>query len=386
MITPIVRVGSAPYTNPQTWTDISADVKAISISRGRQHALDRIEAGTAKIILDNTDGNYWPTGGIYSPNVLPCKALNIRATYGITTYDLYYGFVEAWQPSWLSDVGGLAPVVTVSCADLQKNLSRFEITSAGYAAELSGTRVHNVLDSLGWDTALANLDTGQTTILASGALVNANAMSHLFTVMESERGQLFIAGDGHVQFQDRHARLKSPYTVSQATFGEDGAELPYKSLEPYYDDEFIYNNIKIGRTGGVVQTANDATSQTAYGARSLSKTSLLMSTDAEALSQAQYLLAQYKDATLRARTLTIYPQSDEANLYPKVLNYDISTRITLRLNQASLDKDYHIEGITHDYNASKGLWITKWQLSDADNQQYWVLGTSGLGLTTKLAY
>ena len=202
-------------------------------------------------------------------------------------------------------------------------------------------------------------------------------------------GVVFIAGDGDVQFQDRHARLKSPFTTSQATFGDDPGEQKYKHLEPSYDDQFIYNDVRVTRSGGTEQTASDATSQTTYGQRSLVKTGLLMTTDAVAKDQADYRLSRNKDATLRSRTLVIKPGRDPVNLFPKVLNYDISTRITVRLNQATIDRDYHIEGIAHEYDARTGDWTTTWELSDADDIKYWVLGEVGfseLGETTILAF
>ncbi len=111
-----------------------------------------------------------------------------------------------------------------------------------------------------------------------------------------------------------------------------------------------------------------------------------MTTDAEALVLGGYLLSLYKEAPLRCSALTIYPQRDEGNLYPDILGFDISTRITVRLNQASLDKEFHIEGITHDCDARDGVWITKWQLSDADSAECWILETSALNESTKLIY
>lgn len=388
-----IGFASNPFANPQTWTNVTADAQTLSTKRGRQHALDRIESGTASFVLKNQSNQYWPDNAASPYNTAPCsvkpgKCIKLQATYGGVIYDLYYGFVESWQPGWQS-VGGVGPITTLECADLIKNLSRHKMTNAGFAAQLSGTRIDNVLDDIGWPVALMDLDAGQTTIQASGALVNANAMEHLFLVRESERGQFFITGAGVATFHDRHARFIAPLNTSQATFGDDAGENKYRAIEPAYDDQFIYNTVSTTRLGGAVQTATDAASKTAYGPRSLSNSGLLMPTDAEALSQSQYLLSQYKDAALRTKQLIIYPQADPVNLWPKVLGYDIGTRITLRLNQASLDKDYHIEGISHDYDIFSDLWVTTWQLSDADIAAYWALGIAGLGElgeVTKLCY
>ena len=163
----------------------------------------------------------------------------------------------------------------------------------------------------------------------------------------------------------------------------------YIDVELAYDDEFIYNDVRIQRSGGTEQVAVDSTSKTTYGQRSLSRTGLLMPNDVEALSQAEYLVYRYKNPALRAKSIIIYPDSDPTNLYPKVLGYDIGTRITVQLTQAGIDADYHIEGINHDWDARRGQWITKWQLSDAENQSpvedYWIWDTA-LWDTNRWAY
>ena len=388
----IVRIAfdTDPLAITPTWTDIYADVLSIYTKRGRQHELGRMETGIATIQLKNTGGNYWPlnAAGDYYGKVLPGKKINIRASFNGVIYDLYTGFIEAWQPAWLDRK---IAITTVRCVDIGKRFSRFELNNAGEAEELSGTRVGNVLDEIGWPAADRDLDAGQTTLKATGAQVAVNAMSHLFLVQDTEVGILFLAPDGDIQYQDRHARFKAPYTVSQAVFGDDPGEEKYRYLRPSYDDQFIYNDIRRTRDGGTEQTASDATSQGDYGKSTSNKTGLLMLLDTEAKDQCDYMLSQYKDPTFRIKELEIYPEIDPDDLFPKALGYDISTRITLRLNEASLDREYHIEGIMQSFDKRRGgrPWTTKWQLSDADSLKYWAIGVAGfseIGETTRLAY
>src|SRR6185437_1641889 len=42
------------------WTDITAFVRAFRTTMGRQHQLDRVEASTAQITLDNRGGQFSP--------------------------------------------------------------------------------------------------------------------------------------------------------------------------------------------------------------------------------------------------------------------------------------------------------------------------------------
>ena len=392
-VTVRIAFTSDPFTDTPVWTDVTSDGRELHIMRGRVHELDRINSGTSLVMLKNFNNQYYSNNaaGGYYPNVLPAKRLNIRATYNAVTYDLYTGFIESWRPRWLGPKGTL-PYMEVQCADLLKNLARLDINSAvGYASEPSGTRVNNVLDDLGWpdDANHRDINAGQTTLQATGALADFNALSHLRKVQESELGYLFIDGAGEAVFHDRHARLVAPYTVSQAVFGDDADENRYKFIGPSYDDSYIYNDIRITRTGGVQQSAADVTSQGDYGKRTFTRTGLLMTLDTEAQSMANYLKGRYKDPALRATQVQITPNADPFNLWPKALGYDIGTRITVRLNQASIDEDYNIEQIIHDYDARADKWRTTWQLSNANNQTYWALNVAGfseIGETTKLCY
>ncbi len=382
-----------PFSTPSTatWVDVSDDLMDIGIQRGRQYELNRMEAGTAQVTLLNTSGNYWPnnTTGSYTPNVLPWKRINIRATYTSTTYDLYTGYIESWTPDFLQKPIKV-PVMRLQCADMVKNLSQMNINSTGYVAELSGTRVGNVLTSLGWPTTPRALDTGQSTLQATGALVNENAMNLLFTVQDSELGIFFISPSGDATFQDRHARLKAPFLTSNGTFGDvPSTDLGYTEVLLSFEDLRIYNDVRVTRTGGTEQVATSTTSKDSYGTRTLEKPSLLMPTDAEALAQAQYLLSRFENPVLRAKQITLRPDENGTNVYPKALGLDISDRITLRLTQASINKPYHIEGIRHAWSAVAPWFETKWMLTDAQVDSYWILGdtTYGvLGSTTKLAY
>jgi len=390
---PSVTVRIAFDTDPMAaapaWTDISSTALSIYTIRGRQHELNRMEGGIAEVELLNTSGDYWPlnAGGAYVGKVLPGKKINIRATYNAATYDLFTGFIESWLPGWTENQIATTRVTAVG---INKRLTRYEMNNAGEAQELSGTRVGNVLDEIGWPAADRDLDAGQTTVMATGAQVAVNAMSHLFLVQDTEVGLVFLAGDGDVQFQDRHARLIAPYTVSQATFGEDGAELGYRMLEPSYDDSFIFNDVRRTRVGGTEQTALDATSQGDYGKSTNNKPNLLMLLDTEAADQCSYMLSQYKDPAFRIQALQLFPNQDPANLFPKALGYEISTRITVRNNESHLDQDFHIEGISHYFNPSLGYpWETKWQLSNATSVKYWAIGVAGfgeIGETTRVCY
>lgn len=376
-----IAFASDPMAASPSWTTVTSDLRSITIKRGRQHELNRMQAGIADLELNNRHGDYWPnnTGGSYYPNVLPNKRINLYAVYAAQTYHLYTGFLEDWNPAWIDQKGGLFPIVRPQCADLGANIARYALNHAGYSQELSGTRIGNVLDDFGW-LGGRDIDVGQSYMQASGALADENAWAHLLDVQKSEMGIIYIAGDGDVQHEDRHHRLKGAHLTSQATFGDDAGEKAYHGLNPRFGASQIFNDIRITRKGGTQQAATDSTSQSDYGKRSLSETSLLMTTDNEALDQANFLLKRYKDPFLRTRSLRIVPESHPTDLFPQILGRKISDRITLRRNEADIDEDYFIEGIEHNIDLVNYSWVTTWQLSAVgEGGIYWALGVAGMG-------
>lgn len=385
----IAALGSNALATSPTWNNLSTRVTSLNINRGRQHQLGRVEAGTAVIALLNADGELWPdnTGGAYYPNILPGKRIQIRVNWGYGWYNLFTGFIEGWSPDWIKPPDHGA-VMVLTAADLIKNLSRFVIDDgSGYSQELSGTRIGNVLDAYGFPSAWRDLATGQSQMQATGAIADTKAMAHLFIVQDSEGGIMFIDGSGNVVFHDRHTRL-TEYATGKATFGDDDPENKFGAVDLQYDDEYIYNYIRIEREGGSAQTAESSSSQSKYGMRGYSKSGLLMTTDSEALSQAGYFKNKYEEPRLRARSLTIYPGRDPDNLFRKVFSYEIGDRITLRKNEASLDEDYHIEGISHTFNVVSQLWKTEWQLGTI-SAGFWQIGVEGnseIGETTYVGY
>lgn len=402
-----IAFANDPFDASPSWADISSDLRRVQIKRGRQHELDRIEPGTMTVELNNEHGNYWPLNeeSDYYPNVLPNKRVNIYATWKGVDYHLYTGFIEDWNPGWIHDKG-FGPIVSPSCVDVLSLIANLEINDdVGYPQELSGVRVARVLDAVGWPgiydwqlgiagyselgettyLSYRGLDDGQSILQATGPLENENAMEHLWKVQDAELGVIYQRGDGNVNFDDRHNRILK-HSISFAVFGPGG--LPYHGLEPHFDNNMIRNDIRITRIGGVQQSAQDTTSQAAFGKRTLSKSDLLLASDLECQDQANYLKKRYKDPTFRISSLKVLPAADPA-LWPVVLGAEIGRRITLKRPGIGLDKDYYIEGIQHDIDLTRLTWEVNLQLSEADSQTYWILGIEGsseLGEITHLAY
>lgn len=388
-LTARISFGADPGDAP-SWTDVSAYVRSASaqqlcyVQRGRQHELARFDAGTAALRLDNADRRFDPmhAGSPYYPGVKVTRRCQIGAIWDGTAYTLYDGYIDAWPPEWPS---ALDAEVVISMTDGFKVLALPKLTGS-WPEERSDLRITRVADGASWPAADRDISTGQSSVQATEANAVA-ALEHMQTVTLTEAGRLFISAAGKLVFHDRHRPYKSPYDASLAVFGDEAGELPYSLLQPTMDDLDLWNEVIVSRTGGTAQTASDATSQAAHFTRSLAQSSTLQTTDNEALAAAQYWVSQYKDSRLRIRGIELRPDGDES-LWPHALGREIGDRITIRRRPPgggdAIDIDCIIEGIEHEIGARE--WVTRWRLSPADMNSYWILNQGALNTTAKLSY
>lgn len=101
-----VEVGftSTPATAQASivWTAITDFVRSGDIKRGRSSELDTFQAGTCRLVLNNSDRRFDPnhTPSPYSPNVLPMRPVRVRATHNAVTYTLFTGYVTGWPQDY----------------------------------------------------------------------------------------------------------------------------------------------------------------------------------------------------------------------------------------------------------------------------------------------
>ncbi|MET9729334.1 LamG-like jellyroll fold domain-containing protein [Streptomyces sp. NPDC006458] len=82
-ITVEVAFDGGPNADTYTWTDVTPWVSGFGIKRGRNSELDRIEAGTLSLALDNSDGRFTPMRNA-SVELLPPNVTTGSDTLGTT--------------------------------------------------------------------------------------------------------------------------------------------------------------------------------------------------------------------------------------------------------------------------------------------------------------
>lgn len=112
-----------------TWTDVTADVRAWRVRRGRSDEFGDYQPGTCTVVLDNRDRLYDPShaGGAYFGKLLPMKRVRLSVVYAATTTVLYSGYVLGWPQAY--DRNARDATVTVNAADAFFVLQRTVLAS-----------------------------------------------------------------------------------------------------------------------------------------------------------------------------------------------------------------------------------------------------------------
>ena len=383
-----VEIGFAsnPYDTTYTYTDVSDYVLKIDIKRGRQQALSEIGTGFATVVFDNQDRRFDPTNisSPYSPNVIPNKPLRISATYSSTTYRLFEGFIEQFPQQFVAS--GNQSITTVTALDAFA-LFKLARHTDNESQELSSVRIGNILDEIGWSSSKRDIATGVLDVQA--VTQDQDALTALRITAQSEGGEIFMAKDGDVKFNNRRTLLLNQ--TSAGTFGVGVGEIPYNDVALNFDNTLLRNDWRITRVGGTEQTAQDTTSITKYGSRIVKRTGQLQVSDADALSVAQQLEAKFGDVGERVDSMVFSPKSNTI-IWTHALGAELFDRYIAKIpvpNGDTVQTNVNIQRIAHKIDAKNKTWTWTINTSPANELGAWLIGISGnseLDLTTRLGY
>lgn len=127
---PTLQFEVALFNNPLdtslTWVDVSASVKEYHTVMGKQHALDRIQAGSLQALLYNDLSEFSPwntTSPHYSGTpgygMVARKPIRILETWGGVTKPIFWGLTDSWTPNPLNEVKQDTALVAYDILKLQ---------------------------------------------------------------------------------------------------------------------------------------------------------------------------------------------------------------------------------------------------------------------------
>jgi hypothetical protein len=341
--------------------DVSNQVNMVQTRRGRNAISDQFSTGnlSLRIVDENGDFNPQNPSSPYFELLTPMKKVQITATYLGVTYPIFAGFITSYvnvQPKDATEVA-YTTITAVDAYRLAQNAQISTVTGAS-AGNLSGTRINQILNTIGWPNTMRDIDAGLTT-LQNDPGTNRTSLAALQTASDSEYGAIYVDASGSFVFQDRSVTAGS-IGATPTLFSDNGAGIRYANAVWKLDDSLIFNKSTITRSGGTAQVATNQASIDKYFLHSYFLDGLLMQTDAVALDYAQAYTASRAETSIRcdAIELDLYTADYTAGT-TAALDLDFFDPITVITTQpggSTLDKTLQIFGVA--FNITPNSWKT----------------------------
>jgi hypothetical protein len=333
--------------------DITDRLISVSTSRGKNQALDRIDAGQLNLVVDNFDRLFDPLyeNGFYFGQLIPGKEVRISCN----GFPVIYGYVDdldiAYEP-------GNRSVVSFQAADGLSNLTINNLPEVFPDVELSGARVTRILDlpEVGWPADQRSIDTGNSFMSDSDIAEGTQAVSYLQLVATSESGEVFVSKDNKFVFK---ARNSAPGVID-LIFTDEGSipgytTVPFAELGVVYGSEQLFNRIVLSndQTFPDEAIAEDAESQLIYGPRSYTVNGLLNNELSDLQFLADFLLARFKEPQYRFESLSVVLDVLSEAQQNEVLDLEIGNIVQVRFTPSgippAIDQFCRVIGISHDW-------------------------------------
>ena len=287
--------------------DVSDQVNRIETNRGRTALSDSFQTGTLTLRIVDQNGDFNPQNvtGPYYELLTPMKKVQISATYSGVSYPIFQGFITSYVTTYPDESGEDLAITTIQAVDAFRlaQLAQISTVTGATAGDLSGTRVNQILDQIGWPSGMRDVDAGLTTMQADPG-TNRTALQALSTVASSEYGSLYVNASGSFVFQDRSVTAGS-IGGTPTVFADNGTGIVYFDASWILNDVLIFNKATITRTGGTAQVALNQASIDKYFLHSYFLDNLLMQTDAVALDYAQAYVASRAETSIRVDSIVL---------------------------------------------------------------------------------
>ena len=189
---------SAPFT--PVWRNVARYVRSFKTTQGRQHQLDRIEAGSIDITFDGRDGTFnpWNTSSFLFNNfqgMQPMNPIRITAAWQGITYYVAYGYMQSLTPT-LADAVNVD--VDVKCWDILQFLSLRYLSGNNYAtliqAETTLCAYWRLGDSL--NSFTSQTSSTVTELMDSTPITNAGYGPYAAAIINGPGGYPLLGAQG----------------------------------------------------------------------------------------------------------------------------------------------------------------------------------------------
>ena len=304
--------------------DVTSLVKSVAIQRGKNRQLDQYDQGLANVVFNNNDRTFDPeyTLSPYAGQIVPKRQIRISSGDVVQ----FAGLIDDWNLTYEPNGDSVA---SAACSDATASFATQTIGTRTNTAQKSGERINTILDlpEINWPTTLRDVDTGQMTLGADTIADNTDALSYLRLIERSEPGSFFIGKGGNVVFRDRNATPVS----GGVTLADDGSGIPYQSLKVQYGSELLANEIVVESAISSYQAvALDLDSIDTYGIFNLTRTGLLINSNADVDSLATFYANKYAQPEYRFESVDILLDELSAGQQTDLLGLELGDVVSIK--------------------------------------------------------
>jgi len=342
--------------------DITGFVTQCYIKRAFNRSSDSFIGGSAKVVFVDQTGTFNPanTSSPLFGKIKPMRKIRMTASFQSIDYSLGSFYVQEWN--YKSPSGFDPAYVTLNCVDGFQllNLTTLTTVSGGTAGQTTAQRVTSLLDSGDWPGGMRDISTTATTTVQADNGNQRSLLGALQDMEQTEAGALYVDQRGFVKFMSRTDIItESGSTLTKFSDVDGSGDITYQNVEFDISDYQMINKVTVTPFGLTDQTAGDTASIDDYFQHSRVRSGL-MQTEADALSQAQMIIASRKeqgvDIQLNSLTVDAYGQDDAART-TAALELDIFNpiEVTQTLPAGNVVSDSVIAGVQYQITPNSFL-------------------------------
>lgn len=334
--------------------DITNFVTQCFIRRAFNRSSDSFIGGNAKVVFVDQTGTFNPanTSSSLYGKIKPMRKIRFTASYLGTNYNLGSLYVQEWN--YQSPTGFDPAYVTLNCVDGFQllNLTTLTTVSGATAGQTTAQRVTSLLDQGDWPAFMRDISTTTTTTVQADSGASRSLLSSLQEIEQTEAGALYVDQRGFVKFMSRNDIITaSGGTLTEFSDVSGSGDITYQAVEFDISDYQMINKVTVTPTGLSGQTASDSASIDDYFQHSRVRSGI-MQTEADALNQAQMIIASRKEQgvniQLNSLTVDAYGSDDPARVIA-ALQLDIfdPIQVTQTLPAGNVISDSVIAGVQY---------------------------------------
>jgi hypothetical protein len=334
--------------------DITSLVTQCYIRRAFNRSSDSFTGGTARITFADETGQFNPanTGSSLYGKIKPMRKIRFTAEYAGTTYNLGSMYVQEWN--YQSPTGFDPAYVTLQCVDGFQLLNLTTITSVplGTAGQTTSQRITSLLDSGDWPGGMRDISTTATTTVQVDNGLSRSLLGACQIVEGTDLGAFYMDQRGYAKFLSRNDIITASGGTATVFSDVPGSgDITYQAVEFDISDYQMINKVTVTPTGLSDSTASDTASISDYFQHSRVRSGI-MQTQADALNQAQMIIASRKeqgvDLQLNSLTVDAFGEDDPSRVVA-ALNLDVfdPIQVTQTLPAGNVVTDSVIAGLTY---------------------------------------